>query len=173
MPLQKVSSAKISLGSGGDISNSTPYACDWGITIDESVKVGEFVQTNITTPKNDNEVKGVTGVAITGKVLGVVVKDSYKTALATPTTTVAKGENVTILTQGSIFIETTATAKKGQRVFLNDTNGALAFDDKMIKTGHTYTGFMVSIGNASATRGIIEITTAQANTIKNSADITA
>ncbi|MCW1675453.1 hypothetical protein OLS47_00015 [Campylobacter jejuni] len=42
----------------------------------------------------------------------------------------------------------------------------------MVKADHTYTGFIVSKGQAEASEGIIEITSAQAYTVDTVATIT-
>ena len=95
--------------------------------------------------------------------MGVVVRDSLKVAGdSTATLAVKKGENCAILTEGSIFIEVNAIAKKGQYVFLKTADGTLAFDNNATKESHTYTGFRVSKGNETNARGVIEITTARA-----------
>lgn len=132
------------------------------IAADENVSVGSFVQSK-TTATAENEVIGASGQPITGEILGVVVRDSLKVAGdSTVTLAVKKGENCAVLNVGSVFIETNLQANKGQYVFLNTTTGVLAFDNNATLASHTYTGFRVSKGNASAARGVIEITTARA-----------
>ena len=132
------------------------------IAADDFVKVGSFVQSS-STATNENEVIGASGKQITGSILGVVVRDSLKvTGDSTPTLEIKKGENCAVLTEGSIFIETSLQAKKGQYVFLKTDDGTLAFDNNATKASHTYTGFRVSKGNETAARGVIEITTARA-----------
>lgn len=132
-----------------------------GIVADENVKIGSFVQAK-TSATNENEVIGASGVAITGDILGVVVRDSLKnTGGVSATLALAKGENCVILNAGSIFIEVEGQATKGQYVFLKTDDGTLAFDATSTKSDHTYTGFRVSKGNTSG-KGIIEITTARA-----------
>lgn len=132
------------------------------IAADENVKVGDFVQTK-TDSTNENEVIGASGQAITGAIVGVVVRDSLKvTGDSTATLAVKKGENCAVLNEGSIFIETNLVAKKGQFVFLKTADGELAFDDTNEKENYTYAGFRVSKGNETASRGVIEITTARA-----------
>lgn len=132
-----------------------------GIVADENVKVGGFIQA-VANPTNENEVKGASGVAITGDILGVVVRDSLKNQNSiSESLTLEKGTNCLILNVGSIFIECEGEAKKGQYVFLKTDDGSLVFDNSSTKASHTYTGFRVSKGNASG-KGIIEITTARA-----------
>ena len=164
MSFQTQVNLKQALGNVGQISKAHHSFCNVipAIAADEFVKVGSFVQSK-TSPTNENEVIGASGKAISGSILGVVVRDSLKVAGdSTATLAVKKGENCAILTEGSIFIETSLQAKKGQYVFLKDADGTLAFDNTATKTSHTYTGFRVSKGNETAARGIIEITTARA-----------
>ena len=164
MSFQKQVNLNQALGNVGQISKAYHSFCNVipAIAADEFVKVGSFVQSK-TSPTNENEVIGASGKQITGSILGVVVRDSLKVAGdSTATLAVKKGENCAILTEGSIFIEVNAIAKKGQYVFLKDDDGTLAFDNSATKTSHTYTGFRVSKGNDTATAGLIEITTARA-----------
>lgn len=164
MSFQKQVNLNQALGNVGQISKAHHSFCNVipAIAADEFVKVGSFVQSS-TSATNENEVIGASGKAISGSILGVVVRDSLKVAGdSTPTLAVKKGENCAILTEGSIFIEVNAIAKKGQYVFLKTDDGTLAFDNSATKASYTYTGFRVSKGNETAARGIIEITTARA-----------
>ena len=164
MSFQKQVNLNQALGNVGQISKAYHSFCNVipAIAADEFVKVGSFVQSK-TSPTNENEVIGASGKQITGSILGVVVRDSLKVADdSTPTLEVKKGENCAILTEGSIFIETSLQAKKGQYVFLKDADGTLAFDDTATKASHTYTGFRVSKGHDTTSAGLIEITTARA-----------
>lgn len=164
MSFQKQVYLNQALGNVGQISKAYHSFCNVipAIAADEFVKVGSFVQSK-TSPTNENEVIGASGKAISGSILGVVVRDSLKVAGdSTPTLAVKKGENCAILTEGSIFIETSLQAKKGQYVFLKTDDGTLAFDNTATKANYTYTGFRVSKGNETAARGVIEITTARA-----------
>ena len=164
MSFQKQVNANQALGNVGQISKAHHSFLNVipAIAADEFVKVGSFVQSK-TSPTNENEVIGASGKAISGSILGVVVRDSLKVAGdSTPTLAVKKGENCAILTEGSIFIEVNAIAKKGQYVFLKTDDGTLAFDNSATKTSYTYTGFRVSKGNETDARGVIEITTARA-----------
>ena len=164
MSFQKQVYLNQALGNVGQISKAHHSFCNVipAIAADENVRVGSFVQSK-TSSTNENEVIGASGVAISGSILGVVVRDSLKVAGdSTATLAVKKGENCAILTEGSIFIETSLQAKKGQYVFLKTDNGTLAFDDTATKASYTYTGFRVSKGNETAARGVIEITTARA-----------
>ena len=164
MSFQKQVNANQALGNVGQISKAHHSFLNVipAIAADENVRVGSFVQSK-TSPTNENEVIGASGVAISGSILGVVVRDSLKvTGDSTPTLEVKKGENCAILTEGSIFIEVNAQAAKGKYVFLKDDDGTLVFNDNATLASHTYTGFRVSKGNATAARGVIEITTARA-----------
>ena len=164
MSFQKQVNLNQALGNVGQISKANHSFCNVipAIAADENVRVGSFVQSK-TSPTNENEVIGASGKAISGSILGVVVRDSLKVAGdSTATLAVKKGENCSILTEGSIFIEVNAIAKKGQYVFLKTDDGTLAFDNSATKASYTYTGFRVSKGQDTATAGIIEITTARA-----------
>ena len=165
MSFQKQVNLNQALGNVGQISKANHSFCNVipATAADEFVKVGSFVQSKATGATNENEVIGASGKAISGSILGVVVRDSLKVAGdSTPTLAVKKGENCAILTEGSIFIEVNAIAKKGQYVFLKTDDGTLAFDNTTTKASYTYTGFRVSKGQDTATAGIIEITTARA-----------
>ena len=164
MSFQKQVYLNQALGNVGQISKAHHSFCNVipAIAADEFVKVGSFVQSK-TSPTNENEVIGASGKAISGSILGVVVRDSLKVAGdSTATLAVKKGENCAVLNEGSIFIETSLQAKKGQYVFLKDADGTLAFDNSATKASYTYTGFRVSKGNETDARGVIEITTARA-----------
>ena len=165
MSFQKQVNLNQALGNVGQISKAHHSFCNVipAIAADEFVKVGSFVQSKATGATNENEVIGASGKAITGSILGVVVRDSLKVAGdSTPTLEVKKGENCAILTEGSIFIEVNAIAKKGQYVFLKTADGSLGFYNASTQSNYTYTGFRVSKGNDTATAGLIEITTARA-----------
>ena len=164
MSFQKQVNLNQALGNVGQISKAHHSFCNVipAIAADEFVKVGSFVQSKAAAT-NENEVIGASGKAISGSILGVVVRDSLKVAGdSTPTLEVKKGENCAILTEGSIFIETSLQATKGQYVFLKTDDGTLAFYNTNTQSNYTYTGFRVSKGNETAARGVIEITTARA-----------
>ena len=165
MSFQKQVNANQALGNVGQISKAHHSFCNVipAIAADEFVKVGSFVQSKAAGATNENEVIGASGKAISGSILGVVVRDSLKVAGdSTATLEVKKGENCAILTEGSIFIEVNAIAKKGQYVFLKTADGSLGFYNTTTQSDYTYTGFRVSKGNETAARGVIEITTARA-----------
>ena len=164
MSFQKQVNLNQALGNVGQISKAHHSFLNVipAIAADDFVKVGSFVQSKAAAT-NENEVVGASGKQISGSILGVVVRDSLKVAGdSTPTLAVKKGENCAILTEGSIFIEVNAIAKKGQYVFLKTDDGTLAFDNSATKASYTYTGFRVSKGHDTTSAGIIEITTARA-----------
>lgn len=164
MSFQTQVNANQALGNVGQISKAHHSFLNVipAIAADDFVKVGSFVQSSAAAT-NENEVVGASGKAITGSILGVVVRDSLKVAGdSTPTLEIKKGENCAVLNEGSIFIETSLQAKKGQYVFLKTDDGTLAFYNASTQNDYTYTGFRVSKGNDTATAGLIEITTARA-----------
>ena len=164
MSFQKQVNANQALGNVGQISKAHHSFLNVipAIAADEFVKVGSFVQSKAAAT-NENEVIGASGKAISGSILGVVVRDSLKVAGdSTPTLEVKKGENCAILTEGSIFIEVNVQAKKGKYVFLKTDDGTLGFFDTNTESNYTYTGFRVSKGHDTTSAGLIEITTARA-----------
>lgn len=112
---------------------------------DDSVFVGGFIQT----ADNPQLIQGASGRQITGKILGVVIKDQYITAESN-TDNYKPNDIATCLTKGVVYIETKTPAKVGQYVFLKNSDGTLAFDDTETKADHTYTGFRVVVGTGSA-----------------------
>lgn len=165
MAFQKTINKAQALGSAGQISKAFHNYCNTfsAVATDEHVCVGCFVQAGA----KDGEVKGASGQAITGKILGVVVKDRYINSCGTQAVHIYNaGENVTILNAGNIFIEVEANAEVGKYIHLSIAAGVLSFDDAIDTTGvdKVYTGFRVSKGNADpyTNKGIIEITTANA-----------
>lgn len=165
MAFQKTINKAQALGSAGQISSAIHSYCNTFSAVvaeADSVCVGCFVQST----DRDGEVKGASGEAITGKILGVVVKDRYINSCGTQAVHIYNaGENVTILNAGNIFIEVEADAQVGKYVHLSQAAGALSFEDTIDDTGtKIYTGFRVAKGNAAPydTDGIIEITTANA-----------
>ena len=165
MAFQKQVKQTQALGSAGQISKAFHNYCNTfsAIAGDDKICVGCFVQST----DRDGEVKGASGEAITGKILGVVVKDKYISSDGTEAVHIYRpGDNVTILNAGNIFIEVEANAEVGKYIHLSQAAGALSFEDEIDTTGgdKVYTGFRVSKGNAApyTADGIIEITTANA-----------
>ena len=146
------------LGVAGHIAQgrSSYFNTISGICADDKVEIGYFVQRG----NKEGEFKGVKDSAVT-KVAGVAIFDNFQSANG-DSAVKAKGANVTILNEGSVFIETSAIATAGQFVFVKSADGSLVFDDTNTKTDHTFTGFIVVKGNSEAKRGVIEISTAGA-----------
>ena len=147
------------VGSAGNIykAEHSFYTSFQGLVIDDITKVGSFVQAGT----KENEVIMASGQAITTPIMGVVVKERLRNS-STETDLVEKGNNVTVLTEGYVYIATSLVANQGQYVFLKTADGTLAFNNTSTLADHTYTGFKVDIGNATATAGIIGITSARA-----------
>ena len=114
-------------------------------TKDDSVRVGEFVQTD------GKFIKGVKGGTITGKIVGIAIANEYFSGVENSNAYPAN-VNVSFAYQGCIAIETKSEANVGQYVFLKTDDGTLAFDNAKTKEQHTYTGFRVVYGtNGSVT----------------------
>lgn len=127
-----------------------------GICADDKVEVGHFVQRGA----NEGEFKGVKGQSVT-KVAGVAIFDNFQSANGSSAVK-EKGANVTVLNEGSVFIETSMVAKEGQFVGVRTADGELIFNDTNTFTDGVFTGFVVVKGNGEANRGVIEISTAGA-----------
>lgn len=127
-----------------------------GICADDKVEVGYFVQRG----DNEGEFKGVKGQAVT-KVAGVAIFDNFQSANG-DSAVKAKGANVTILNEGSVFIEVNVVAKVGQFVGVKSTDGSLIFSNTTTIASGVFTGFVVVKGNGETKRGVIEISTAGA-----------
>lgn len=157
--LQSTVKSTLPVGSAGNIykAEHSFYTSVQGLVIDDITKVGSFVQAGT----KEDEVTMASGVAIATPIIGVVVKEKLRNS-AVETDLVEKGNNVTVLTEGYIYIATSLVATQGQYVFLKTADGTLAFGNASTLAGHTYTGFKVDIGNATATAGIIGITSARA-----------
>ena len=114
-------------------------------TKDTSVCVGCFVQTD------GKFIKGASGNAISGKIVGIAIANEYFSGVENGNTYPAN-VNVSFAYQGCIAIETKSEANVGQYVFLKTDDGTLAFGDTKTKEQHTYTGFRVVYGtNGSVT----------------------
>lgn len=144
--------SKQALGSAGDIVKGLhSYFTAFQYPVkDNSVAVGGFVQLD------GDFVKGASGNAITGKILGVVVKEHFIGGNA-PTAIYRPNDIASVMVKGCIFIETQSVAKTGQYVFLKTADGTLAFDDTKEKADYTYTGFKVAIGTGNTLVGDSEI----------------
>lgn len=154
----EVTSATLALGNKGQIVNGFHSYCSvTDCVTSENISVGEFAQTSV----NENEVKATNGKAITGAILGVVLRDSLKNSNTnTPSTIIPAGSNVAIIDSGNVYIETDKVANVGDFVFLDNTNGSLHFSDRL-EAGYTATGWSVFIGNTTGRLGVIGITTAE------------
>lgn len=136
------------VGSAGQIAkglHSYFMAFHAPVKEDNSVCAGCFVQLDA----DGKHIKGASGVAISGKIVGVALKDQYISATDN-TAIFKKNDIVTYLTKGCVFIETKTPAKQGQYVFLKNDNGSLVFDNAKTKENHTYTGFQVVLGTGNA-----------------------
>lgn len=165
MAFQKEVKQTQALGSAGQISKAFHNYCNTfsAIAGDNKICVGCFVQSKSGT--NEREVIDASGEEITGKILGVVVKDKYISSCDTEAVHIYRqGDNVTIINAGNVFIECESVATAGQYVFLKNDNGTLGFNDTNTLSDYTYTGWRVAVGNKApyADNGIIEITTANA-----------
>ena len=158
MMLQSSTKRTQALGSAGVITSAGHSYLNTveRVVVDDITKVGAFVQSNA----NANEAINASGSAISGSILGVVVKDELR-SYATDTALTAKGSNQTVIVTGNVLIETSLVANQGQYVFLKTADGTLGFADTKTLTDYTYTGWRVEVGNATAVAGIIEITTSR------------
>ncbi|MCW1675454.1 hypothetical protein OLS47_00020 [Campylobacter jejuni] len=114
MAFQTQSYQKQALGSAGQVSKSFHSFCNivTGVVADANVCVGCFVQSK-TGATDENEVIGASGAAISGKILGVVVKDHYISSSNTSAVHIYNlGDNVEILNAGSILLKQKAQLKK-------------------------------------------------------------
>jgi hypothetical protein len=156
--LQSTVKATLPVGSAGQIYKSEHSFLNTVERLAQTdVTVGTFVQKGTL----ENEVIEASGVAITAGIVGVVVKNELKPSVAN-TAIIAKGDNVTVVTEGNIYIATSLAATQGQYVFLKTADGSLAFGNTATLADHTYTGFRVDIGNATATAGVVGITSSRA-----------
>lgn len=130
-----------------------------GICADDKVEVGHFVIRG----DKEGEFKGVKGATLTAasKIAGVAIFDNFQSANG-DSAVKAKGASVTVLNEGSVFIEAQVVAKAGQFVSVRMANGSLFIGDTTTVEGAVFTGFVVVKGNGEAKRGVIEISTAGA-----------
>ena len=156
--LQSTVLGTMGTGSAGDIVKGTHsyFNSIQRVVVDDTTSVGEFVQSNGTA----NECIGASGKAITGNILGVVVKNELRSN--GETILCEEGKPTTILETGNILIETSSIVAQDDYVFLKTADGELGFASTKTLADHTYTGFRVEVGNATATKGVIEITTSRA-----------
>lgn len=159
MAFQKSVTSQIqALGNAGQIAKSShDFLNIESYIAGDNISVGEFAQSST----NENEALSTKGKEITGAILGVIVRDSLKNAnSANASLSVGAGSTIQIANAGNIFIETDKIANVGDYVFLDETDGSLYFSSEL-ESGYIFTGWKVFIGNNSANRGVVGITTAK------------
>lgn len=158
---------KQALGSAGDVANNLGGLNTIpGVVADANVCAGCFVKWK-SSATNENEVFGASGVVFTSaseKILGVCLKSNFIDSTS-PNAIYPIGQNVVVATAGNVLIETETACKRGQYVFIQDSDGALVFGDSITQASCTYTGWRVSIGTGTNVdtdigHDVIEITTA-------------
>lgn len=162
MSLQKEVRQFQAAASAGKISrNLHSYNSVQGaIAADDNVRVGGFVKRTAST--QNGEVAGASGVAVTtetDKIVGVCLKANLINSVQTPIDTFTKGNEVSYIERGYVWIETQTAANFGQFVFLKNDDGSLVFDNVNTKENHTFTGWKVSQGSEAETNNpqLIEI----------------
>lgn len=159
MALQKQVNQAQALGFGGQVAKGRDsyFQTTTGVAVDDKVAIGSFVQTT----GKEGEFKGAGKAIVAGqKIAGLAIFDNFRDGSA-DSASVAKGDTFTILQVGSAYIETSKTARAGQKVVIKTADGAVEFVDS-IELAHTNTGFIVEKGNAEANTGVVLITTARA-----------
>lgn len=162
MAFQSVVKPTQALGIPGQISKGFHSYCNTiqAIVADDNVKAGAFVQTK-ADGTNEDEVVSV-GANPTGKVLGVVVRDRLVNNEGT-TETYPKGSTITVVTEGSVFIQGSQDAKRGYYVHIAKASGAVQFMGS-INPNELYVGWKVEKSQPLADGNyLIEITTAGVN----------
>lgn len=155
MPFQNEIRATQALGVAGEPSKAmhSYYNTIAGLANDENLKFGSFAFSSTDANAKEWEAVGKNG----GNILGVVVRDKAFYA-CTENATIPKGQPITICNRGNVYIETELVAKRGQSVEVDKTTGDVTFTDA---AGANASGWVVAIGNDTATRGVIEISTAK------------
>ncbi len=145
------------LGVPGNISQqqNTYFNIFGAVCADDKVQVGYFVQRG----KKNNEVLGVKGNSVSAEIIGLAIFNQLRSSYDKNSALVARGEVVTILNIGNAFIETELKCNSGDYVCVSTLTGELQIKNS-IPSGTVFTGFRVVRGNDSASRGVIEITTA-------------
>ncbi len=145
------------LGSAGEIYKAEHSFLNkvMRIITDDITRVGCFVQAGTKA----NEAVMASGRPIVNDLIGVVIKGELRNSTS-DTDLVLKASNQAVLNEGNIFIEAEGIIDQGTYVFLKTSDGSLAFDTGKTLADHVFTGFRVDIGNASAGKCIIGITTA-------------
>ena len=142
--MQKQVSKEMSLGSAGEVLKGlhSLYLENGYSAKDFSVKAGCFVQLD------GNFIKGASGNAITGKIVGVAIKNKYVSSTDN-TDVFPKDDTVSVLQKGVIVIATDKQCTEGQYVFLKNADGDLVFNNANTLNDHTYTGFKVYKGGGA------------------------
>ena len=154
----EVTSASLALGNKGQIVNGFHSYCSvTDCVTSENISVGEFAQSSTT---NDNEVLSTANKTITGSIVGVVVRDSLKnTEVNEASLELQAGSYLQVINVGSVFIETSSKATRGDYVLLDKYLGSLVFSKVAEVTNLINTGWRVANGNKKNVKGIVEITT--------------
>ena len=155
---KEVMGAVQALGNAGQIAKGYHSYCNVvDYVAGDNISVGEFAQS---VANNDNEAKSTAGKQVTGSILGVVVKDCLKAVeSAEPSSVINAGEPLQIINIGSVFIETSSKATRGDYVLLDKYSGSLVFSKVAEVTNLINTGWRVANGNEKNVKGIVEITT--------------
>lgn len=132
------------------------------VVTDNNVVSGSFVQ--LSSDHNDNnttQVKGATGQAITGNILGVALFD-YKPACTNINGAINYeiGDNINVITSGNVFIIFENTCKVGQHLMIKTDDGSLMASDTGTDANYIDTGWKIFKTAATAGNNIIEITKA-------------
>lgn len=145
------------LGVAGEPSKAmhSYYNTFAGLTADNTVKFGSFVFSSGAANAKEFEVVG--GSANADKLLGVAIRDRAFYGCA-ESDLIPQGQPITICNRGNVYIETELVAKRGQSVEVDSATGEVTFADA---AGANASGWVVVVGNDTATKGIIEISTAK------------
>lgn len=145
------------LGVAGEPSKAmhSYYNTFAGLAADDTIKFGSFVFSSNVANAKEFEVVG--SGANANKLLGIAIRDKAFYGCA-ESNLIPQGQPITICNRGNVYIETKLVAKRGQSVEVNAATGEVTFADA---AGANASGWVVVVGNATATRGIIEISTAK------------
>lgn len=138
---------EMGVGSAGLIAKGlhSYFMCFHAPAKDDSISAGSFVQLDA----DGKHIIGATGNPVTGKVVGVAIKDHFISSVDN-TAVFNKNDIVTYLVKGCIFIETKIPAQVGQYVFLKNADGGVGFNDNPTIENWTNTGFKVVLGTGAA-----------------------
>ena len=155
MPFQNKIRTNQALGVAGEPSKAmhSYYNTIAGLATDDNLKFGSFALSSTAPNAKEWEVVGKAG----GAVLGVVVRDRTFYGCS-ENATIPKGQPITICNRGNVYVETELVAKRGQSVEVDKTTGEVTFENA---AGANASGWVVVVGNATATKGVIEISTAK------------